>query len=420
MDPQPTIIANNVVRHDGTGACYRFEGTAVTVPTTFDYNLYYPGPSAFVGAVAATNYATLAAWQAVAAPNLAGQELNTVVGDPLFAAANDLHITAASPAFNSGLNIPVVAVDIDGQPRPLNGLFDRGADETFGTGLYATFSAAPVSGAAPLVANFTDLSFSSDPGGVTSWAWDFQNDGVTDSFVQNPSFAYVCPGVYSVKLTVTDGAHPPSMLVHSNFITVSVQPFVMSTTGGGAGDLAIFAVPTICYPTTAQGWTLVSFSALNPVGAGPFGGIYPDGTTFSWINLPASPGNPLHFTPAPGALSERPVRRAARGPVGAGRRLDGRQRDPGRTVVQHPADHERRPDHVLIAAHEDSPAPIKAGPLPAHAPIGMRYASPGPSAAQRLERVLLLRSRPHRRVQRNVTSRFARVRSLTLAARGRS
>ena len=64
VDPQPTTIANNVVRHDGTGACYRFEGTAVIVPTIFDYNLYYPGPTAFVGAVAATNYATLAAWQA--------------------------------------------------------------------------------------------------------------------------------------------------------------------------------------------------------------------------------------------------------------------------------------------------------------------------------------------------------------------
>ena len=80
----------------------------------------------------------------------------------------------------------------------------------------------------------------------------------------------------------------------------------MSTTGGGAGDLAIVPVPTICYPTTAQGWTLVSFSALNPVGAGPFGGIYPDATTFSWINLAASPGNPLHFAPAPGVYPNIP------------------------------------------------------------------------------------------------------------------
>jgi parallel beta-helix repeat protein len=305
-DPQPTTVANNVVKHDGTGPCFRFENTTTLASATFDYNLYNPGPSAFVGGVATTNYATLAAWQAVAAPNLAGKELNTLVADPLYLAVNDLHITPSSPAFNSGVALAAVALDIDGQARPLSGLYDRGADETQGAGLFAGFTATPLSGPAPLNVTFTDLSFSSAPGGVASWAWDFQNDGIDDAFVQNPVFNYPCPGLYSVKLTVTDGVNPPNAVVHANSINVSVQQFGMATTGGGVGDLFIVPVPASCYPSAVEGWTLISFSALNPVGLGPFGGLYPDANTVAGIQSPVFAGSPLHFTPAPGLYPNTP------------------------------------------------------------------------------------------------------------------
>jgi PKD repeat protein len=64
----------------------------------------------------------------------------------------------------------------------------------------ADFSATPTSGSAPLTVVFTDAS-SNAP---TSWAWDFQNDGETDSTVQNPSFVYSSPGTYAVRLTATN------------------------------------------------------------------------------------------------------------------------------------------------------------------------------------------------------------------------
>src|SRR5690606_37926516 len=55
------------------------------------------------------------------------------------------------------------------------------------SGLYPQFSATPTSGSSPLNVQFTDMTFTSDPGGVTSYAWDFDNDGVVDSNAQNPS-----------------------------------------------------------------------------------------------------------------------------------------------------------------------------------------------------------------------------------------
>lgn len=305
-DPQPIEISNNIVKHDGTGACFRLESATTPTATTFDYNLYDPAPTAFVGATSTTVfYATLPLWQAVT--NVAGKELNTLAAPAGFVLANDLHVTPGSAAFNTGSTVAGLSTDIDGDPRPMSGIPDRGADETSGAGLFAAFSAAPVSGAAPLTVAFTDQTFSTAPGGVTSWAWDFDNDGFDDAFTQNPSFTYLCPGVYTVRLTALDGVNPPSTLVRANLITVAPQPFQMTTTGGGTGDLLITPVPTTCYPTATEGWTLMSFSTYaGPVGTGPFAGLFPDTYTIAFATSAAAVGNPLHFIPAPGFFPNAP------------------------------------------------------------------------------------------------------------------
>jgi PKD repeat protein len=64
----------------------------------------------------------------------------------------------------------------------------------------ADFTASPRSGNAPLTVQFTDTS----SGIITSWSWDFDNNGTTDSTLQNPSYTYATPGTHTVKLTVTD------------------------------------------------------------------------------------------------------------------------------------------------------------------------------------------------------------------------
>jgi uncharacterized delta-60 repeat protein len=96
----------------------------------------------------------------------------------------------------------------------------------------ANFSATPTSGPAPLTVHFTDASV----GSVTSWSWDFNDDGIDDSAEQNPSYTYSNPGSYTVKLTVTgpDGTDDEMKL---DYITVTTAPMAKSY-GGSYDDSA--------------------------------------------------------------------------------------------------------------------------------------------------------------------------------------
>jgi len=71
------------------------------------------------------------------------------------------------------------------------------------------FTASPTSGPEPLTVSFTDLSNSYD--GITTWDWDFNNDGAVDSTERSPTHTYTSEGTYSVSLTVYeadgDSAH---------------------------------------------------------------------------------------------------------------------------------------------------------------------------------------------------------------------
>ncbi len=85
-----------------------------------------------------------------------------------------------------------------------------------GVGPTADFSGTPTSGTAPLAVNFSDLS----SGSPTNWAWDFDNNGVVDSTVQNPSFVYANPGSYTVKLTVSN-ANGSNTKTKTGYISVN-------------------------------------------------------------------------------------------------------------------------------------------------------------------------------------------------------
>ena len=106
-------------------------------------------------------------------------------------------------------------------------------NEMKGTGApVANFIANPTSGKPPLNVLFTDQS----TGTITSYAWDFNNDGVVDSTAQNPAYTYNTAGTYTVKLTVT-GSGGSNSLTRTNYITVYSVPvanFVGNTTSGNA------------------------------------------------------------------------------------------------------------------------------------------------------------------------------------------
>jgi PKD repeat protein len=78
---------------------------------------------------------------------------------------------------------------VTGEPGVSNPLI---VDFTYTTPIYV-----------PYTVHFTDTTH----GGSTpykSWAWDFNGDGITDSTLQNPTWNFLTPGDYNVKLTVTD------------------------------------------------------------------------------------------------------------------------------------------------------------------------------------------------------------------------
>ena len=64
----------------------------------------------------------------------------------------------------------------------------------------ANFTANRTSGKAPLDVQFTDAS----TGNVSSYSWDFDNDGTVDSTEQNPIYTYSAAGTYTVNLTVSN------------------------------------------------------------------------------------------------------------------------------------------------------------------------------------------------------------------------
>ncbi|HVP25852.1 MAG TPA: PKD domain-containing protein [Methanomicrobiales archaeon] len=88
----------------------------------------------------------------------------------------------------------------------------------------AGFSAAPLSGPAPLAVHFTDES----TGDITAYAWDFGDGGT--SALAGPAHTYTGPGTYTVRLTVT-GPGGSDEELKSGYIRV---------TGAGKPPVAVF------------------------------------------------------------------------------------------------------------------------------------------------------------------------------------
>ena len=84
----------------------------------------------------------------------------------------------------------------------------------------AAFTSNKQTGTAPLTVRFTDQSTGTAP---LTYAWDFTNDGTTDSTARNPSFTYTSAGTYTVNLTVTN-AVGSDVQRETDYITITDTP----------------------------------------------------------------------------------------------------------------------------------------------------------------------------------------------------
>ncbi len=135
------------------------------------------------------------------------------------------------------------------------------------------FSGTPVAGTAPLQVQFTDMS----QFGPIAWAWDFNEDGLTDSILQHPTHTFTAGGLYNITLaasnaiganmrtltdyitvtaptttTITADTPDPSVTGETVTVNFTVAP-VPPSTGVPTGDVTVTDGTTTCMDTLVGG-----------------------------------------------------------------------------------------------------------------------------------------------------------------------
>jgi hypothetical protein len=115
-------------------------------------------------------------------------------------------------------------------------------DVTFSNNINASFKSDETLGGLPLTVNFEDFSTPTDSTTITSWAWDFDNDGNIDSQDENPSWTYTTEGAYTVSLTVSDGV---------NQYTRTLENYIHAI-GTSSDILVVNGIEYVTYPTEME------------------------------------------------------------------------------------------------------------------------------------------------------------------------
>jgi hypothetical protein len=179
------------------------------------------------------------------APELATGGGN-IGANPLFAdvTSNSFRLGPGSPCLDTGTNATWMladTTDLDGQQRLQDGNGDTVASVDMGCfesppsgsgSLRCQFGAAPDRGYVSLDTVFTAYSDGTAPA-VTWYGWDFDADGTNDLSggglgIVTQSFA---PGLYAVRLTVSNGSGQVASVLRSPCIRVDALDYFVSTNG---------------------------------------------------------------------------------------------------------------------------------------------------------------------------------------------
>ncbi len=150
-------------------------------------------------------------------------------------------------------------------------------------GTDAQFTASPLQGQAPLMVQFTALCGSA---GEYSYAWDINNDGITEYTSRNPQHTFLVPGNYTVRQIVTNTSGSFSE-IKTNYIHVTsavllplpVAQFTASTTFGKPPLTVRFTDKSLSTGTTTYAWDInndgiVDYTIKNPLHTYPAAGSY--------------------------------------------------------------------------------------------------------------------------------------------------
>lgn len=148
--------------------------------------------------------------------NVSKGEEKTIVYNVAVPSTSKLGVSKISGTV-SGYSIPAAAVGGASEIRVTSPLPD------------ADFSAAPLSGPAPLTVQFTDLSVNNP----NSWEWDFDGNGIVDSTERNPVHTYQNPGIYTVILRAANGTYGNDTEIKTGYITATEM---VSNSGGNDGS----------------------------------------------------------------------------------------------------------------------------------------------------------------------------------------
>jgi len=146
--------------------------------------------------------------------------------------------------------------------------------------LRARFNADTLVGIKSLTVNFTDYSMADPHNPITSWKWDFDNDGIIDSEEQNPTFQYSTEHdtMYTVKLTISNGTDELSFSIQdyikvyeSEFNNIALNASVYSSSNEDNTTLPEFAVDGISTSRWSSShndpqWVMIDFEDTVSIG----------------------------------------------------------------------------------------------------------------------------------------------------------
>ena len=166
----------------------------------------------------------------------------TVDGERIFDLAAAQALRAA--CIYGGQNVAQGGLfETSAQAQEAADVFDSGASFYDELQYYPDFSASPRVGQAPLLVQFTDESTNSP----TSYAWDFENDGVVDAVDANPQHVFATPGLYSVRLE-TPGTLGDTDDLKLDYVWVqglSSDTESISLAAGGSANFSLCAGPAL-------------------------------------------------------------------------------------------------------------------------------------------------------------------------------